>query len=145
MIGYFDASALVPLLLHEPTSPLCRELWANATGQVTSNLSYAEVSAALASAERSGRISKDQHQAACDQRDRMFDDLTEVTVDEITVRLAGRHAVEHALRGYDSVHCATASRLASPALIAITGDRALAEAWRSLGVYAIDTVALSQR
>lgn len=145
MIGYFDTSALVPLLLNEPTSALCRELWGNADSRVTTNLAYAEVSAALARAQRSGRITKEQHHRALIDRTRMFNDITTVTMDDDTVELAGELAADHALRGYDSLQCATATRLWSTAMVAITGDHDLAEAWRNLGVYTIDTTEMAQR
>lgn len=145
MIGYFDTSALVPLLLEEATSALCRELWGDAEHRLTSNLAYAEVSAALASACRSGRIDEQQHRAACADRDRMFDDLTTVTADDTTILLAGELAASQALRGYDSIHCAAAARLKSTSMVAITGDGHLSRAWSSLGVYTIDTAELSQR
>ena len=145
MIGYFDASAIVPLLLEEPTTEVCRELWENADPPITSLISYAEASAALGQARRMGRIDDQEHAAAKADLDQKFGDLTTLAVDEGTIRLAGDLAAQHSLRGYDSVHCATATRLWSTSMVAITGDSDLVEAWRDLGGYTIDTVEMSQR
>ena len=47
-IGYFDASALVKLLVDEPGSDLAARVWDESDAVVTSRISYPEVAAALA-------------------------------------------------------------------------------------------------
>jgi predicted nucleic acid-binding protein len=64
MIAYFDTSAFVPLLVAEPSSVLCRRLWADADAVVTSRLLYVETAAALARGRRMARITSEQHGAA---------------------------------------------------------------------------------
>ena len=64
MIVYFDTSAFVPLLVSEPGTPVCWQLWRQADAVVSSRLLYVESAAALAQALRLGRITKDGHQAA---------------------------------------------------------------------------------
>jgi predicted nucleic acid-binding protein len=52
VIGYLDTSALVPLLIAEPTSAACRRFWDDADTVVFSRLLYVETAAALAQARR---------------------------------------------------------------------------------------------
>jgi hypothetical protein len=64
MIGYFDTSAFVPLLVAEPGSAFCRQLWDSSGTVVTSRLLYIETAAALAQALRLGRILQRDPRAA---------------------------------------------------------------------------------
>ena len=64
MLAYFDSSALVPLVIDEPSTARVRTAWNAAHRVTTSLLSYVEARAALARAERSHRIGSDQHQQA---------------------------------------------------------------------------------
>lgn len=145
MIAYFETSALVPILISEPTTPLCNEIWHNADGAVTSLITYAETAAALAKAEQMGRISESHHRLALRGLDSVFDELRTLNVDEDTIHLAADLANTYSLRGYDAVQCATAAGISSTSMVAITGDRALADAWRNLGVYTIDTTEITQQ
>jgi hypothetical protein len=43
VIAYFDTSAIVPLLVHEPTTDHCARLWNEATRIVCARLVYPEV------------------------------------------------------------------------------------------------------
>ena len=52
MIVYVDTSALVPLLINEPTSEACGEIWDSADSITVTRLAYIEAVAALAMAER---------------------------------------------------------------------------------------------
>lgn len=51
-VVYFDASAFVKLVVHEPGSELAVELWPTCEVAVSSRLAYPEVRAALAAARR---------------------------------------------------------------------------------------------
>lgn len=57
VIVYVDTSALVPLLIDEPTSDICGENWDVADKVTCTRLGYLEAAAALSMAERIGRIS----------------------------------------------------------------------------------------
>lgn len=138
MIVYFDTSALVPLLVAEPTSAVCERLWLDADGLVTSRLTYVEAAAAMARAERLKRLTGRSHARAIRQLDELWDYLNVVEVDSYLVRLAARLARTHGLRGYDAVHCAAVERLVAPELVAATGDKELLAAWEDLGVVTVD-------
>jgi len=64
VIGYLDTSALVPLLVVEPSSAAGRRFWDDADTVVTSRLTYVETAAALAQAKRLQRISDRTHRAS---------------------------------------------------------------------------------
>lgn len=108
MIAYFDTSAVVKLLVDEDGSALAQVLWDEASIRITSLLTYAECRAALASAERSGRLTTRRGNIARDELDAHWDELVHVGVDESLVRDAGELAQTHALRGYDALHLASA-------------------------------------
>ena len=139
MIVYLDTSAVVPVVIAEPSTELCRRIWSNADRRVTSQLTYVEVSAALAMAQRQGRISEDEHDAAWTN----FTDIwSDVDVAEVTAELsesAARLAYSSALRGYDAVHCASAVQINDADVVAAAGDGRLLDAWKSLGLAVIDT------
>ncbi|MGH3813652.1 MAG: type II toxin-antitoxin system VapC family toxin [Pseudonocardiaceae bacterium] len=138
MIGYFDTSAFVPLLISEPTSGLCRRLWDDADAVVTTRLSYVEAAAALAQALRLARLTKQSYRAAMRILDRLWDEFEVVDVDDRIVRRAAQLAYTCALRGDDAVHCASAEQLSDGDLVVATGDRKLLDACISLGIATAD-------
>ncbi len=138
MIGYFDTSALVPLLIAEPTSASCRRLWDDADAVVTTRLSYAEAAVALAQALRLARLTEQSYRTAMQILDRLWDEFEVVDVDDRIVRRAAQLAYTCALRGYDAVHCASAEQLDDSDLVVAAGDRKLLEACLSLGMATAD-------
>ena len=141
MIGYLDTSALVPLLIGEATSPACREFWNTADAVTSTRLLYVEAAAALARAERAGRMTADEPHRATALLDRMIVEIEAVEVDERLVRTAADLARRFGLRGYDAVHCAAAAQLDEPDLVAASGDKHLLAAWRELGIATYDPAA----
>jgi predicted nucleic acid-binding protein len=139
LIVYLDASAIVPILIAEPTTHACRRIWGDADRRASSRLTYVEVAAALAMAERQRRISS----AECaEARSNLAEIWPDVDVVEVTAELASSAAeLAHdlALRGYDAVHCASAAELDDPDLVAAAGDARLLTAWREVGIAVLDT------
>jgi uncharacterized protein len=72
LILYVDTSALVPLLISEPASGVCGELWDSADSLLTTRLSYIEAAAALAMAHRMGRISRADVEASRSVLDQLW-------------------------------------------------------------------------
>lgn len=64
MIAYFDTSALIPLLIEEPTSVVAARFWDDATRLASVRLLYPEARAALALAHRMERLTSSQLRAA---------------------------------------------------------------------------------
>ncbi|WP_280234255.1 type II toxin-antitoxin system VapC family toxin [Nocardia cyriacigeorgica] len=139
MIGYLDTSAFIPLLIGEPSSRACRRFWDVADAVVSSRLLYVESAAALAQAERMGRIRKAQHAASRNLLDSLWSQIEIAEVDEPLVLSAAELAETLALRGHDAVHCAAAAQLDAPDLVAASGDQRLLGAWKSLGIATFDT------
>ncbi|SNU02697.1 Predicted nucleic acid-binding protein, contains PIN domain [Ruaniaceae bacterium KH17] len=134
MIAYFDTSALVPLLLNEPSSEACRELWDAADSVATARIAYVEASAALAMAERLQRITKAEGDAALGLLDDLWTSIDVLELDQQHVEDSARSAREFALRAYDSVHFSAAKALEDGELVTVAGDGALLDAWRKAGL-----------
>ncbi|NOX30611.1 MAG: type II toxin-antitoxin system VapC family toxin [Actinobacteria bacterium] len=128
MIGYFDTSAVIPLIIEEPTSARCTRLWSASERVVSVTLMYAEARAALAMARRTGRLNSDELAAAVDQLENLIGAFDRVQVTESLVRRAGDLAQEHSLRGYDAVHLAAAMSVAGADGVFISNDRILNDA-----------------
>jgi predicted nucleic acid-binding protein len=138
VIAYLDTSALVPLLIEEPSSSACRRLWDEADDVVTSRLGYVETAAALAQAQRLGRLTARQRGSALRRLDQLWDQLQIAEVDQLMVERASHLAQRFALLGYDAVHAASAEVLNGDSVLAASGDRRLLEAWQQLGVSTYD-------
>jgi uncharacterized protein len=134
VIAYFDTSALVPLLITEPGSQRAASLWQAADRVVSVRLVYPETRAALALAQRLGRLRPRDLRDAVSGLDSRFEEFDLVEVDGPLARLAGALAETHRLRGYDAVHLAAADRIRDPSVVVIAGDRALLDAAATEGM-----------
>jgi len=139
VVSFFDASAIVPLLIDEPSTARCTAAWDEAPYVVSSAIAFVEVHAALAQARRQGRLDDISHRRAIADFDPIWEDMVQVPVDGAVIRHAATLSASHALRGYDAVHCATALAVASDDFVAVSGDRDLLRAWSDLGIATIDT------
>lgn len=139
MIVYLDTSAIVPILVAEPSTEVCRRIWDDADRRVSSQLTYVETSAALAVAKRRGRLTADGYDVAWSNFVQIWPDIDVV---HLTVELsstAAGVARSQGLRANDAVHCASAAVIAQPGMVAAAGDKRLIRAWRSLGVATVAT------
>ncbi len=134
MIAYFDTSAVIPLLVGEPSSATCTRMWNEAARIVSVRLLYPEARAALARAERMGRITARLHTAAVSELDVISTEVDHVEVTAELAHHAGGLAHAHDLRGYDAVHLAAVIAALDTDLVLVTGDRDLATAAGSLGI-----------
>lgn len=138
MTAYFDTSALIPLIIDEPSSAICERAWRAARRVASSTLAYVEARAALAQARRLGRLSDEQHDEATSGFDDLWAQIATITPAPPLLRHAANLSGSHALRGYDAVHCASALALRDSELFAVSGDHALLGAWRDLGLTTVD-------
>jgi predicted nucleic acid-binding protein len=138
LICYFDTSAFVPLLVAEPATEFCRQLWDDADDVVTTRLLYVESAAALAQALRLDRLAKKEHAAALRILDELWREFSIVEVDGGLAERAAELAHACALRGYDAVHCASAEQLADDDLVVASGDKRLLSACSTLGMATAD-------
>jgi uncharacterized protein len=139
LIVYLDTSALVPLVIDEASSIACGELWDGAERITATRLAYIEAAAALAMAERLGRVSADEAADARDALDELWAVIDVVEIDEALMASAASLARVHALRGYDAAHCAAAVALNDDELVAASGDAQLLAAWQAEGLAVCDT------
>ena len=138
MIGYLDTSAVVPLIIEEPSTAACRRFWDDADAVVSCRLLYVETAAALAQASHMNRISPSEHTQGLGLLDGLWAEIEVIEIDQALVEEAADAAHRLSLRGYDAVHCASAHQLIAPDLVAATGDRRLLDAWHTLGVATYD-------
>jgi len=138
MICYFDTSAFIPILIAEPGSPACEQLWNDADAVVTSQLTYVEAAAGLAQAARMDRVDEAAHTQSLQLLDQLWMEFQLIDVDEPLVRRAAEVAHSAALRGYDAIHCASAEQILDTDLLVASGDQKLLGACRTLGMVTSD-------
>jgi predicted nucleic acid-binding protein len=134
LITYFDTSAIVPLLVDEPTSSACERFWNGATRVVTARVMYAEARAALAMARRLDRLDSRRSRQAISELDVLTDEIDHVELDHRLVHEAGELAERRSLKGYDAIHLAAALTVADADLVMVSNDRRLTEAASALGL-----------
>ncbi|MCU4187344.1 type II toxin-antitoxin system VapC family toxin [Acidiferrimicrobium sp. IK] len=138
MIVYFDTSAIVPLVIDEPSSTVASRLWDEADRVVSSRLVYAEGRAALAMARRLDRIDESGLREAVDDFESLNDQLDVIEVTERLIREAGGLAEQLCLRGYDAVHLASARLVDDAEMVLAAGDQSLLVAARAIGLATAD-------
>ena len=79
MIAHFETSAVVPLVVEEPSLPACERLWNDATRAVSVRLLYAEARAALTMARRLGRLTQGRLDRAVGILDEIVDQIDHVS------------------------------------------------------------------
>lgn len=139
MRAYFDTSALVPLLIDEPSTALCTDTWNGADIIIASSLTYVEVHSAISAAVRSRRLDVGRHRRTVDHFRTIWGNVAKVAHDDAVIQHAATLTASHSLLAYDAVQCATALAVASDDFFAASGDRELLRAWESLGIPTIDT------
>jgi hypothetical protein len=118
----------------EEGSELAAELWGSAYPAASSILAYSEGRAALAAARRLDRLGADEHRKAFADFEELYADLITVGVDKELVVRAGEYAEDLGLRGYDSVHLATALELRDDEVVLVTWDQDLTRATEEVGL-----------
>lgn len=131
---YIDTSGLVKLLIEEDGSDHMELLWNEADARWAGLLAYPETRAALAAAARESRVTR----AGFDSRkivlERLWGEIYVIHPTEDIALAAGEHAETFGLRGYDSVHLASALTVADPSLVFVTWDDELAQGAREAGL-----------
>jgi uncharacterized protein len=133
-VVYFDASALVKLVVEERGSEDAASLWDGADTVLTSRIAHPEVRAALASAARSARLDEQAYQRAVTDWGEFRRGLRFVEVTARIEREAGDLAELHSLSGADAVHLASALTIATIPVIVATWDARLYRATQASGL-----------
>jgi uncharacterized protein len=134
VIAYFDTSAVVPLIINEASTHRCNRVWNESSRVVSVRLLYPEARAALAKAERMGRITRAQLTTAVVELDSIITEVDHIEITDELAHVAGGLAQEHGLRGYDAVHLAAAAAVADSDVVLVTGDSTLAVAASAIGI-----------
>lgn len=108
MILYLDTSALLKLYVVEEGRELVELAVDEATVIATSSVAYAEARASLARKHREGVFSDDELREAVAALEEDWQIFETLAATENATRLAGNLAEEHALRGFDAIHLASA-------------------------------------
>ncbi len=133
-IVYFDSSAFVKLLTEEAGSDLAAELWDGCDAAVASRLAYPEVCAAIAAAARNHDLADHELGTAEQAWDEYWAAARPVELTAAVERQAGDLARQHALRGADTVHLASALAIGTPDLVIAVWDRRLHAGARAVGL-----------
>jgi uncharacterized protein len=134
VIAYFDTSALLKFVLLEEGRDVALEVWDRAKTVVTSQLTYPEARAALASAHRAGRLDARGHRESTRRIDARWAQLAAVDLDAGMAAEAGVLAHDHSLTGADAVHLAAALALRTEDLVFVSWDARLAAGALAAGV-----------
>lgn len=108
MIVYFDTSSLVKLYVEEADSERVRELAGNAAIISTSKIAYAEARAAFARKQREDGFSNKTLQNIVEDLNRDWESYFVIELTDGLIRSAGGLAEKYLLRGFDSIHLASA-------------------------------------
>ncbi len=148
MICYLDTSALVKVYVAEEGSTIVKEKINLATLVATSKVAYPEARAAFARAKREGILTDGSYQKAVDNFNAEWPSYYNLELTDRICYLAGTLAEKHSLRGFSSIHLASAKLLedllqgsrkkddkkAEVDLLAGCWDKTLLEAFRAEGL-----------
>jgi len=123
LITYVDTSTLLKRLLAEAGSDEADIIWNAADVLVSAVTVVVESRAALAAAQRAGRLTAAEHDDAKAELVDLFEEITFVDITDALIAEAAELAEAEALRGYDAVHLAAA--LAIGASVLTSADSAL--------------------
>lgn len=111
MILYLDTSSLVKLYIEENESSEVDDLVKSSEFTATSLVAYAEARAAFARRFREKAFTSNEYDRIKKSFDKDWSRYLILNVTENMIQLAGNLAEKHALRGFDSIHLASALTL----------------------------------
>jgi len=126
MILYLDTSSLVKLYVEENESSKVDVLVKSSEVTATSLVAYAEARAAFARRFREKAFTTDEYNRLKEYFDKDWSRYLILSVTRDMIRLLGDLAEKHALRGFDSIHLASAltlrQELSSPIVFSCFDD-----------------------
>ena len=111
MIVYLDTSSLVKLYVEEDESSTVDVLVSSSEVTATSLVAYVEARAAFARRFREESFTQDEYSRIKAVFEKDWSSYLVLSVTEDMVTLAGDLSEKHALRGFDSIHLASALTL----------------------------------
>jgi predicted nucleic acid-binding protein len=137
MILYLETSNLVKLYVEEPDSEDIKIRVAESDVVATSLVSYVEARAALARKFREKGLTARGYESIKSDLDSDWDSLFVLNLTNALAKIAGNLAEKHGLRGYDSIHLASAlelKKVVTSAILFSSSDATLSEAARTEGL-----------
>jgi predicted nucleic acid-binding protein len=137
MILYLETSNLVKLYVEEPDSEDIKIRVAESDVVATSLVSYVEARAALARKFREKGLTARDYESIKSDLSSDWDSLFVLNLTNALAKIAGNLAEKHGLRGYDSIHLASAlelKKVITSAILFSSSDATLSEAARTEGL-----------
>lgn len=134
--AYFDTSAFMKLFVAESGSATAFRAWQQVGAVVGGRLLYVEARASLAAALRGARLTPRTYAEARKSLEELWRRVDVVEVSPVVTQIAADLAEQHALRGSDAVHLASALRAQADALVC--ADHDLLHSARQRGLAVID-------
>jgi predicted nucleic acid-binding protein len=133
LITYVDTSTLLKRLLAEDGSDEADVIWNTADLLTSAVTVVVEARAALASAQRGGRLTAAELREAKAELVGLLEEVTFIEITHVLIAAAADIAEAEALRGYDAIHLAAA--LAVEADVLTSADAALCDAAQRCGLH----------
>ena len=137
-ILYLDTSAWLKLYIDENGSDIVHKEISKSSMVFTHLIAYTEIRAALSRAEREIRINKVQKSQIIDALELDWKSFNIIQPVEMLIRRAALHSEQFGLRGFDSIHLASAEAVSIQVMPQETlfacFDRKLNKAASSLGM-----------
>lgn len=108
MILYLDTSALVKLYVRETGSVQVKTWLKRASAAATSVVAYPEARAAFARLHRAQATTSKRHRERVARLNADWESFVRIELSAPVLRLAGETAETYELRGFDSIHLASA-------------------------------------
>jgi predicted nucleic acid-binding protein len=112
-MNYFDTSALLKRFTVEKGTPLVQKLLSSDQKSATATIAYAEVYGALSRKNREKQLTATQYHLTCRQFEEDWNNYVRVELRENVLRTARRLIQKYPLRGFDTIHLASALTLKS--------------------------------
>ncbi len=125
MLVYFDASALVKLVIDEDGSALAAALWDGCDAALTSRLAFPEVWAPRSAAHRNHELTATAATTALAAFADFWAGIRPIELTPRVATVAGEMAALHRLGGADAVHLASALELRDVGIVVAVWDRRL--------------------
>lgn len=134
--AYLDSCAIVKLYVDEAFSAEVEALFRNVDKVLCHGIGHVEVRAALAAARRTGRLEQAVYESLVADFRADWSSYSVLGLDDALIERAAELAEGFGLRGYDSVHLASADRvrMAIPDLSFVSFDKTLSRAAKLLGM-----------